>query len=240
MPFVGKIRAAGGLSSVGSTLYGLCSSNANDEIKVVSIDGLDTLFVGLSINVKFTNSNRVSTPKLRISGSGIEDMPIYLYGATRPGTTDETSWKPGSVLELTYDGTGWQVAGWINDNTKYDDATRDTHGLLTAAGKRKLDDLNADSVLVFGNPDGITVSSEAWSQEQTPTYSGYGFKAVLTCTGVTVDHVPSVTFRPADLDAYSFAPVAVSGENTVTIYCGIKPAVDIVIPSIVAVKKSSV
>lgn len=235
MAFVGKINSDGGLSSIGTTLYGLCNSLATDEVKIATIEGLDTLFTGLTIHVKFTNSNRNSAPKLQISGLSPDPLPIYRYGAVRPGTTEPTSWLPGSVLALTYDGTGWQLNGWINDDTQYQDATRETHGLLTAAGKRKLDDLVLDAVLTFSS---VEIPTSAWAADST--YTGYGFKAELTCTGVTANHIVSVTLLPADLDAYAFAPVALSGAGTVTVYCGIQPAVAITVPSITAVKNSSV
>lgn len=235
MPFVGKVNSGDGLSSIGATLYGLCSSLATDEVKIATIEGLDALFVGLTINVKFTNSNRHSTPKLQIPGLSPDPLPIYRNGSTRPGTTEPTSWLPGSVIALTYDGTGWQMVGWINNDTQYQDATRDTHGLLTAAGKRKLDDLNADAVLVFSN---IEVPASTWVADST--YADYGFKANLTCTGVTANHAVAVTFLPADLDNYTIAPVAASTTDTVTVYCGIQPTVAITVPSVTAVKTSSV
>jgi len=241
MAFVGKVKAGSGTGPVGSSLYGYCITPANQAAKSATVDGLDTLFLGLTVHIKFTNSNEAENPTLTIPTVGATAIPIMRYGSTPPGkSSPKVSWQANSVLALTYDGNFWQMNGWLNDDTTYEDATRETHGLLTAAGKRKLDDLNSDSSLVFGVPNGVPVSHEAWQADSTYLNLGYGFKADITCNGVTVNHIPSVTFRPADLNAYAFAPIAVSGANTVTVYCGIKPAVDITIPSIVATRSSSV
>lgn len=228
MSYVGKASAGGELSLIGTTLFGICSTPATTPAKTVIIDGLDTVFTGLTVHVQFTNSNRAESPTFRIQSSGLDAKPIYLNGNIRPGTTEATSWSAGSVLDLTYDGVGWQITGWLNTdtNTTYNDATESVHGLMSTADKAKLNKL---SVITYTN---IAVPAASWETEATPTYSGYSFKAVLTIAGATAAHVPTVIFSPEQVRLYNPAPVAVSGAGTVIVFAESKPTDAITIPTI--------
>lgn len=232
MSYVGKVGAGGETSLIGTTLFGVCSTAAATAAKVVAVDGLDTVFTGLTVYVQFTNSNRAESPTFQIQGSGLEAKPIYRNGNVRPGTTDETSWLAGSVLALTYDGVGWQISGWLNTdtNTTYNDVTQSTHGLMTAADKIKLDNMG---IVTYTN---VAVAVADWVTESTPTYPGYSYKAVLSLAGASASHVPTVTFSPEQVRSYGPAPVAVSGEGSVTIYVESKPTEAITIPTIQLVK----
>lgn len=68
------------------------------------------------------------------------------------------------------------------------------------------------------------------------TYPGYIFKANITVTGCTTNHVPIVTLSPEDAISGNFAPVATSGTNVVTIYAKQKPTANITIQSIVLIQ----
>lgn len=228
MSYAGKVEAGGELGLIGTTLFGICSTAATTPAKTVIIDGLDTVFTGLTVHVQFTNSNRAEAPTFRIQNSGIDAKPIYRNGNTRPGTTEATSWMAGAVLDLTYDGVGWQITGWLNTdtNTTYEDATESEHGLMPSADKVKLNKL---SIITYTD---IAVPAASWVTEVTPTYAGYSFKAVLTITGATAAHVPTVVFTPEQVKLYGPAPVAVSGDGTVTIFAENKPTDAITIPTI--------
>lgn len=232
MSYVGKVGVGGEVSLVGTTLFGVCSTNATTAAKVVMISGLDTVFVGLTVYVQFVNSNRATSPTLQIQGSGLEAKPIFRNGNVRPGATEATSWLAGSVLALTYDGVGWQISGWLNTDTDttYDDATESVHGLMSTADKIKL---NKIDLITYTN---VTVAVTDWITESTPTYAGYAYKAVLALTGATENHVPTVIFSPEQVRSIGPAPVAVSGAGTVTIYVESKPADAITIPTVQLIK----
>ena len=80
---------------------------------------------------------------------------------------------------------------------------------------------------------GKSVAVSAWSADST--YSGFGFKANISCKGVTTKHVPSVIFDYNELISGNFCPFADSSANTVTIYCKTKPSGTITIPTIYCV-----
>ena len=116
--YIGQVEVNSTLFPVGSRLYGTCSTNAAEAAKVVTSENFDTLLLGITIHVKFTNSNTAENPTLNVNGTGAR--PLYLYGTTPPGTTEQTSWVPGSVLAITYDGQNWILNDHINDtNTTY-------------------------------------------------------------------------------------------------------------------------
>lgn len=82
------------------------------------------------------------------------------------------------------------------------------------------------SMLSFTNK-----TASSWTSDST--YSGYGYKCVITCTGVTSSHYVEVTFSPADIALGVLCPVCTAGTNSVTIYSS-DNTLSLTIPTIVA------
>lgn len=95
--------------------FGSCSTAAGTAAKTVTLDDsmTFTLEKGASVFVKFTNSNTVASPTLAVNGTTAKS--IMRYGTTAPSTAAGLSWQAGSVVHLVYDGTYWQMVGWLND-----------------------------------------------------------------------------------------------------------------------------
>lgn len=116
MSYVGKITdTAGNTHLVGSTLYGTCTTGVGTAAKVVTCANFDKLETGVTIHVKFSNSNTASNPTLNVNSTGAK--PIYMYGTTAVETTTSTSWQAGAVVSFTYDGTGWMMNYGVDKNT---------------------------------------------------------------------------------------------------------------------------
>lgn len=103
--------------------FGTCSTGGTTAAKTVTLDDsmTFTLEKGASVFVKFMNYNRASNPTLAVNGTTAKS--IYKYGSTVPGTSAKTSWQAGSVVHLVYDGSAWQMVGWLNDDTTYVNAS---------------------------------------------------------------------------------------------------------------------
>lgn len=101
-----------GSSSSSAPYYGECSTAAGTAAKTVTINGINELTVGLTIMVKFTNSNSKASPTLKVND--LDAKAIMRYGTTAPSTSAATSWNAGSVIILVYDGTYWQMCNWLN------------------------------------------------------------------------------------------------------------------------------
>lgn len=103
--------------------FGSCSTAAATAAKTVTLDDSMsfTLAKGASVFVKFANSNSASSPTLSVNSSTAKS--IYRYGTTTPGTIEANSWKAGSVVHLVYDGSAWQMVGWLNDDHTYTNAS---------------------------------------------------------------------------------------------------------------------
>lgn len=119
-------RSIDGVSFDGSTNvhhFGSCATAAGTAAKTVTLDDsmAFTLEKGASVFVKFQYANGVASPTLNVNGTGAKN--IYRYGTTAPSTTAKTSWQAGSVVHLVYDGTYWQMVGWLNDDTTYSNAS---------------------------------------------------------------------------------------------------------------------
>lgn len=86
--------------------------------------------------------------------------------------------------------------------------------------------------LIYSN---VSINYSSWVSSST--YSGYSYQLSIPCSGMTSDYVPFVTFNVSDAQSGSLAPVALSGNNTVTIYSA--AMVTTTIPSIIAWKVAS-
>lgn len=109
-----------------------------------------------------------------------------------------------------------------------------TTGAVKDSGKKAADFAAAShshagyaEVKIFQN---VAVAASAWANSST--YAGYPFAAVISCAGVTAAHVPEVTFGVTEATGGNFAPVALSGAGTVTIYAAEKPGGAITLPVI--------
>lgn len=123
-------------SGVSQIRYGTCSIAAGTAAKTVTVSpALEALDTGALIFVKFANSNSASTPTLNVNGLGAKT--IRRYGTTSPSTSAATSWNAGSVIAFVYDGTYWQMVGWINttyseiSQTNITNSSGSTSGLVT-------------------------------------------------------------------------------------------------------------
>lgn len=119
-------RTISGVSFDGSKnihRYGECSTAAGTAAKTVTLsDSMSfTLAAGASVFVKFANANSASNPTLAVNGTTAKS--IMRYGTTAAGTSAKTSWYSGTVVHLVYDGTYWQIAGWLNDDSTYSNAS---------------------------------------------------------------------------------------------------------------------
>ena len=109
-----------------------------------------------------------------------------------------------------------------------------TTGAVKDSGKKAADFAPAShshsgyaEVKIFQN---VSVAASAWANSST--YAGYPFAAVISCAGVTANHVPEVTFGVTEATSGNFAPVALSGAGTVTIYAAERPGGSITLPVI--------
>lgn len=130
---ISKVAAGGGEHLISSSFYGTCTTARGTALKEVIINDPDVTAAsfknGMLLSVKFTAANTHATPTMTIfNNSGTEASPtkgsttllankqIMRYGTTKPGTNAAGSWNAGSVVNFIYDGTYWQMVGWINNN----------------------------------------------------------------------------------------------------------------------------
>lgn len=113
--------SSGGGGGGSAIYYGICSTAGSTPAKTVTVaPNVSALSEGLLVFIKFDNANTVSNPTLNVNGLGAKN--IYRYGSTAPSTSAASSWNAGSICALMYDGSAWQMVGWIN--TTYSSMTQ--------------------------------------------------------------------------------------------------------------------
>ena len=149
------------------------------------------------------------------------------------GAVKDSGKKPDDFAAASHKHDGYieKPASPVSGNLAAFDGTT---GAVKDSGKKAADFAAAShshtgyaEVKIFQN---VTVAASAWANSST--YAGYPFAAVISCAGVTAEHVPEVTFGVAEATGGNFAPVALSGAGTVTIYAAEKPGGTITLPVI--------
>lgn len=69
------------------------------------------------------------------------------------------------------------------------------------------------------------VTASTWVSDNT--YTDYGYKCVLACQGVTSDMYMEVVFNVVEATSGDYAPVCLSGTDTVTIYSKVNDSITI-------------
>ena len=114
MGYVTDVQIGNDIYPVGSSLYGVCATEAGTAAKVVTMSNFDTLKTGVTIHVKFTYSNSVADPTLNVNNTGAKS--IYRFATISPGSTIYEAWNAGAVVSFTYDGNAWIM----NESMNYD------------------------------------------------------------------------------------------------------------------------
>lgn len=150
------------------------------------------------------------------SGGGIEEAPIDGKQYARKDADWEEVAASGEV----------NVIEVVQQNGV--DLTPDLNRKVNVVVPTQASDIGAQNkTLYFSNKSVLTTDFVA-----DTTYAGYGYKAVVTCTGVTSTMLSEVTFSTVEADSGNYARVCLSGTNTVTIYAKAVPLTDITIPTI--------
>lgn len=99
MAYITKKTTANGVKPIGSNLYGTCDTASTSVTKAVSMLDFDVLVVGVTIHVRFTNSNTARNPLLQVGSTSA--LPILCNGESGG------KWEQNSIASFTYDGTHW-------------------------------------------------------------------------------------------------------------------------------------
>lgn len=97
-----------------------------------------------------------------------------------------------------------------------------------------LDSVVKQQIYTFND---ISVETSAWVADET--YTDYPYRASITCSGITGDYIPYISFSVADISKGIFAPVAYTGTGVCYIYANTVPDAPITIPTIQFIKKEA-
>lgn len=179
--------------------YGECSTGASTAAKVVTLSpALTELKAGEVIFVKFTNSNTASNPTLNVNGLGAK--AIRRYGTTSPSTSAASSWNAGSVVALVYDGSYWQMVGWIN--TTYSSMSEAEYKAGTSGSARLITPARLKGAIQYwiGQPTITTFTPQTGSTAsgQTCYYAKIGSVVTLNIaiSGLTANSSATIVTLP--------------------------------------------
>lgn len=88
---------------ISSTYYGKTETNAETQVKIISIDSF-SLKASIRIIIEFTEGNSASNPQLNINNTGAKDI---VYG----GTNNKLELLPGVLYDFVYNGTQYILIG---------------------------------------------------------------------------------------------------------------------------------
>ena len=162
---IGKVNLNSLNYNIASTAYATCGTAAATAAKVAYIEGTEatdgfTVVTGITVHVRFANTNTAANPTLSVNGSPA--TAIMKYGTTKVGNSEATSWYAGSVVSFTYDGTYWIM----NDRQKEDTNSNQT----VKAGSVTFG--SSDAVNFVSGSDNLTVTGNASNDTITISLTG--------------------------------------------------------------------
>ena len=111
--YIGQIKIdSGDVAPVASTLYGTCTTIPGTAAKVATVTGFDKLITGVTVHIKFTNSNTAANPTLNVNGTGAKT--IMRYGTTSIPAGSGDFIHANAIISFTYDGTYWQMNDYLD------------------------------------------------------------------------------------------------------------------------------
>lgn len=133
----------------------------------------------------------------------------------------------------------------LNDiSDTLEDLVADDTSILSTLANYSAVETNAGRVPALINrviaKKSITVATSAWNSGSPYSQVGYPYYANISISGVTSAYIGFVNFAPADAISGIFAPICVTGANTVTIYAASAPGATVTIPSILCVSTATI
>ena len=147
-----------------NVVYCICSTASGTVAKVATIKSgsLDSLNEGDQAIVKFSNANTASNPTLKIGNTTAKS--IKKYGTTAPSSSTAGSWNTGSAILFVYDGTYWQMIGFLNSTyseiseANITNGSGSSTGLVSGRRAKKAVETFAPVKSVNGNTGAVTIT----------------------------------------------------------------------------------
>lgn len=180
--------------------YGTSATAKGTVAKVATVSpALDALETGALIFVKFTNENTATSPTLNVNGTGAKR--IKRYGTTDPSTSAATSWNAGSVVAFIYDGTYWQMVGWLNTSynsmtvAEYQAGTSTSNRVITPARLKGAILYHAvtPTLVIFTPAEGTAITGRDCYYAK----SGATVNLFLAISGLTAGSTANIVTLPA-------------------------------------------
>ena len=205
------------LSSSVSDIFGDVQTSLED-LETTKAESVSTTGTGNAIT-SITKSGKEITAEKGATFSLYDHTHNYAGSSSAGGAADSANklnTNAGSVTQPVY------FAGGVPVKTTH------TLGASVPEGAKFTE------LLSFSN---VSVAVSAWASNTT--YSEFPYRAAITCSGVTANHIADVNFAVNEAISGNFAPVCETAANVVYIYAKTKPTAAITIPTIEARKAVS-
>ena len=147
------------VTKIASSAFGECTVDATSPNKAVSLAGFTQAVAGVTVHVKFTNTNTSPNPTLQIGTS--TPHTIKTYGSE--SNNDVPTWPAGAVVAFTFDGTNWIMNSGLNTISSVDQTYDDSSAYAQSgiAVKQAIDALDVSNITAnLGANKTITALSE--------------------------------------------------------------------------------
>lgn len=147
-----------------NVVYCTCGTGTSTVAKEATIvsGSLTSLTTGAQAIVKFTYANSATNPTLKVGSTAAKN--IKRYGSTAVGTSAASSWNANSCVLFIYDGTDWQIAGWLNStyseisSTNIKSSSSSSTGLISGRRAKAAVEEFAPVKSVNGSTGAVTIT----------------------------------------------------------------------------------
>lgn len=119
------------------TWIGTCATAAATSAKIITVEDEFTLYAGVRIGVKFSETNTASNCTLNVNSTG--NYSIYYSSSVYTGSSEKVTGYANRYTYYVYDGTYWVWDGWgVDENTKYSAMSQAEANVGTATTSRTI------------------------------------------------------------------------------------------------------
>lgn len=190
--YIGVIAIDNVQHLIGSTLFGICNSAANEPNKKVILNSFDQLHHGITVHIKFTSGNTIDTnPTLQFYADNtaiINNTPTIDLAAVP--VTGSFICATNSVIAFTFEDTGTNKYWRVNNSVEISESAN--NGQITVNGQNI--PIHGLGTAAYTDASAYATSAQGTAADNAMPRSGGTFTGAVTFNdSVTLNHAPTAS-----------------------------------------------
>lgn len=218
--YIGLVSIENQQYKIGSTLFGTCNTPANTANKRIALSDFDQLMSGITVHIKFTLGNTVSTGATLQFYPDSEENSTANFNVAPISVEGNFICATNSVIAFTLEENQGVNKWYVNNSVNITESA--TNGNIT---------VNGQNIPVHGLGSAAYTSSDTYAPKNNPTFTGTVTIPAISngTTGSIAATVDYVNLKTAGLNGLTGAMHFIGEVNTIPPSSGTYESGDVVL-----------